>query len=165
MIEVHVKRIGDWDKVKALVANLGNELRKSQEICLSRFALKTEAIAKTHMSTQDLGWKSLKAATVARKIRRVESENILIATSTYFQSITSWTDNETAYAGVKRDVVNKEGVKVLDIAKLHEFGTKAGGIPARPLWKPTWDEALAWCVKSNSPVDIFMDRIKKYGVK
>lgn len=162
MIEQNLKKIGDWNKVKELCSILGQEMQKAEDICLQRFALKTEALAKTHMSTQDLGWKRLKAATIARKVRRGESENILIATSTYFQSVTSWVDNGTAYAGVKKTVTYGDGEKVENIAKLHEYGSKNGNIPARPLWKPTWDEAMVWLVQSNSPVDIFMKRIQKH---
>ena len=47
---------------------------------------------------------------------------ILVATSTYFQNITSWADNERAYAGVKRDVSYDDGKAVFEIARYLEFG-------------------------------------------
>ena len=156
------KKIGDWNKVKLLCSIIGEEMQKSEQLCLQRFGLKAEALAKTHLSLQDLKWTALKPATIARKVRNGHSENILIQTSTYFQSITSWVEGETAYVGVKK-TARSGGEDLANIARVQEFGSKSRNIPARPLWKPVWDEAMVWVVKHNSPVDIFMKRIEKYN--
>lgn len=157
-----VKKIGDWGKTKRLVVNLAPELRKSRELSLKRFGLKAEGTAKKHMSAQDLGWAPLKIATIAAKLRKGLSENILIATSSYFQSITSYVIDDTVYVGVKKTAVGSDGKTIHDIAALHEYGSISGTIPARPLWKPTLDETLIWHGKNNTPESIFMKRIKKY---
>lgn len=158
-------REGEWKTVYQLVRELPVLFQESRELCLKRWALKAEAVAKKHLSSQDLQWEKLKAATVAAKIRLGQSENILIATSTYFTSITSWNTKDTAYAGVKRDVryVTENGdAAVADIARIQEFGTTH--IPKRPLWGPTMDEVKEWHFKKNSPVDIFLSKVRRYKV-
>lgn len=157
-------RIGDWTKVRGVIGNLAKEMQAARDISLKQFAIRAESNAKRHMSLQDLEWKPLEPETVASKIRKRQSELILIATSTYFQSITSWTDKATAYAGVKRNVTNEDGEEVANIAAVHEFGSKAASIPARPLWQPTFEETYEWWKKNVNPVDIFTKRIEKYKV-
>lgn len=157
------QKVGDWKKVTNLVANIGKEMLAAQKISLMRVGLKAEGTAKKHISQQDLGWKPLKPATIAYKIRKGYSENILVMTSSYFQSITSWVVNDTVYAGVKRGVVHKKsGTEMGIIARVHEYGSLSGKIPARPLWQPTMEETIEWHLSKNSPVDIFVERMKKY---
>lgn len=155
-----MQRTGAWGQVANLIRNIGPEMRMAKRDSLYRFAAKTEAIAVTHISAQDLGWKRLKAATIRRKKKKGFSTNILVETSTYFQSITSWVANDTAYIGVKRGVYEPDGTEVANIAAIHEFG--AGAIPARPLWKPSLNEALIWHTNNNLPSKLFWERIKRY---
>ena len=82
------RKIGDWNKVHALIGNLAEEMYKAREMSLQRWGLKAEGIAKSHISKQDLGWEALKPETIASKVRKGQSENILVASSSYFQSIT-----------------------------------------------------------------------------
>lgn len=162
-----VRKTGDWGKVALLIGNLSKEMRHASVTSLRQFGLKAEGTAKKHMSNQDLGWAALKPATLAAKLRNGQSENILIATSSYFQSITSWVDEKdmTAYAGVKKLAKNSEGDVIADIAAVHEYGSQSGIIPARPLWHPTFGETVKWFLTSNSRPDIiFLRNIKKYGV-
>lgn len=162
-----IKRVGDWDKVARVISNLSSEMQKAQIQSLQQWGLKAEALAVGHMSTQDLGWEELKASTIASKVRKGQSENILIATSSYFGSITSWVDKgtSTVYAGVRRTERDKDGNIIADIAKLHEYGSSARGVPARPLWQPTLDELSEWFPKSKSrPSEIFIKNIKKYAI-
>ena len=136
-----VKKVGDWTKVEKLIGNLAKEMLDAREKSLKLWGLKAEALAKTHMSTQDLGWKPLKPKTVARKARKGQSTNILIATSDYFQAISSWTIEGTVLVGVTKTEKNGDGDVIADIARIHEFG--GGNIPARPLWQPVFDETIA----------------------
>jgi hypothetical protein len=130
---------------------------------LARFGLKAEGIAKKHINRQDLGWRPLDPATLAQKIRAGHSENILVATSSYFQSITSWVfGGQTALAGVKRSARNEDGELLANIAAVQEFGSESAGIPARPLWKPTYEETMEWHVTNNLPSMYFMAAVSKY---
>jgi hypothetical protein len=140
-------------------------MRKAQEMSLKRWGLKAEAVSKGHISKQDLGWVPLAPATLTKKITAdpKQSENILIATSTYFQSITSWVTDDTAWAGVRRGVRTKDGeVELGLLAAVHEFGSDDGRIPARPLWKPTFEETTVWHAKNNQPVMHFANLLSKY---
>jgi hypothetical protein len=112
------------------------------------------------MSAQDLGWTPLKAKTVAQKLREGKSELILIATSSYFQSITSWVKEDTAYAGVRKGIKGKDGQQIDAVAAVHEYGSPTKNIPARPLWKPTFDETMKWHNSHNMPEKLFYIAIR-----
>lgn len=157
-----MSKIGDWNKVMRIAGALAHEMRESRKIALKRWGLKAEGLAKQHLSKQDLGWKELAPATLATKIRKGQSENILIATSDYFQAITSWATEAGAYAGVKKHVRYADGEYIADIARIHEFGLD--NIPARPLWTPVMAETMEWYKSNpkNKPNEIFKERIKKY---
>ena len=117
------------------------------------------------MSNQDLGWVALQPETMAAKLRKGYSNNILVASSDYFQAITSFAPKGTdvVYAGIKKSAKNSEGSDIADIAKVHEYGSLTGNIPARPLWGPTLKEVLKWLPSSNTnPAKIFEKRIKRY---
>lgn len=161
------RRVGDWDKCESLIHNLGRECVDAKNTSLKRFGLKAEAIAVGHISKQDLGWKALSPAYLAKKIREGFSENILVRSSSYFQAITSWLppDGVSVYIGVTKDAKNKEGQILADIAAVHEYGSTTAKIPARPLWQPTYKEVIAWHKAHNNPAVIFSQAIKrKYGV-
>jgi len=135
---------GDWKAVEALIKVLKNEAEIASNQALAQAGLKAEAIAKTHISKQDLNWTPLKASTVAAKVKKGQSENILVATSTYFQSITSWHTKGKAYVGIKKQVVEEDGSLVADIARTLEYGSVTRNIPERPLWQPTMAEVIKW---------------------
>lgn len=160
-----IERVGNWEGITRLIANLAKELKIARETALKRFGLKAEAIATKHISTQDLHWRPLNPAYLASKIRKGLSENILVATSDYYQAITTWVDKSegTVYTGVKKDAKNSDGGDMVSIAAVHEFGSLSGRIPARPLWQPTFAETVNWFWKSDStPEKIFLRNIRKY---
>ena len=159
-----IERTGDWEKTMNLVQHIQEEMVKAQQIALKRWGLFAERTAIMHISNQDLGWEPLKAGTVSAKVRAGYSENVLVRTSTYFQSITSYVKDDVSMAGVKKTATYKGGEEVANIAAVHEFGSDSANIPARPLWQPTFDETLK-AIKTNknfSPTEIFLKNIKKY---
>lgn len=156
-----IKRIGSWQKVGAIIQDLGKMAAESRTESLKKFGLKAEGLAKSHMSSQDLNWPALKSETLEQKKRKGQSENILIATSTYFQSISSWVSGDYVLVGVKKNAYSKDGKTVLaDIAAVHEFGSPSRNIPERPLWRPTFKEVLEWHKKNNTPEQIFLKKLK-----
>lgn len=158
-----LNRVGDWDKTKRVIGMLSKEMDNARTIALKRWGLKAEGIAKKHISAQDLSWKPLEPATISAKIRKGYSDNILVATSSYFQSITSWVKDGRAMAGVRKTAKDIDGNVIADIAAVHEFGSRAGNIPARPLWKPTLDETMQWFSnKENHPSTIFLELISRH---
>lgn len=156
------KKTGDWEKVKRLIKELAPEFQRARVKSLKRFGLKAEALAKLHMSKQDLGWPPLKPSSLAAKIRKGYSENILIASSSYFQSITSWVDDTTSYAGVKREAKNAEtGEVIANIAAVHEYGSRVRNIPPRPLWQPVGKETITWARTENNPAIFVLEELNR----
>lgn len=158
-----VEKTGDWMKVARLIGNLAKEMQDAREKSLKLWGLKAEGLAKAHITAQDLSWPSLTPEYLASKLRSGKSENILVASSSYFQSITSWVQTGTVYAGVKKTAKYADGEEIADIAALHEFGSKSGDVPARELWQPTFKETMTWYVKSDkTPAALFRKQMKKY---
>lgn len=53
------------------------------------------------------------------------------------------------FVGVHRNVTARDGQPMVNIAEVHEFGTRDGRIPARPYLRPTykiwaWDAERVW---------------------
>jgi hypothetical protein len=160
-----ITRIGDWTRIGGIVNSLRSEAIKSREIALKRMGLTAEKIAKGHISAQDLKWSPLSIKYKAQKVRQGMSENILVATSSYFQQITSWTSDGTVYVGVKKMARNKEGQELANIAAVHEYGSTVANIPPRPLWKPTLGETKDAILKNKfyySPAHIFHERLTRF---
>lgn len=155
---MRVEKTGNWRKADRTVRALQHEMRHAQTVALKRWGLFAERTAVGHIARQDLRWRALKPATVAGKVRQGYSENILVRSSTYFQSITSYVIKDVAYAGVRKMVNYSNGAEVANIAAVHEFGTKNGNIPARPLWQPTYKETVVQIIENPmmNPVAIFM---------
>ena len=166
-----IRRIGDWDKVYTLVKGLDKEMRAAAMRCLQRWCLKSEALAKLHVSNQDLGWVPLSPRYLAEKVRENWSDQIYVRTSDYFQSITSWVDGGSfikqdmvGYAGVKKEARNREGLVIADIAKTLEYGSQLRNIPERPLWRPVYQETVKWIGDNpgEHPDKVFLEAVKKY---
>ncbi len=160
-----MQKTGDWNRVAKLIGAFKQEWERSKIQSLKLWSLKAEGTAKKHISAQDLGWQDLKPKTIARKIVRGYSENILVQSSDYFQAITSWVNSVEgqAFAGVKTSAVNSEGEDIWTIAQVLEFGNKSATIVERPLWRPTFDETLKWFEKSEARPDVlFLKNMRKY---
>lgn len=162
---VRVKLYG-FEQVRQFIDNLKNDIYQIMVEPMMQVGLKGEAIAKQHLRDQDLNWKPLsptylKWKTTKRKGKRRMSEKTLIATSSYFQSITTWADLKKAYIGVKRGVNNEEGQEIANIAKIHEYGSTKRNIPARPLWQPTLEELKSYVVAERPFVKAFMIYLRR----
>jgi len=138
---------GNWSGLTRKLENFQNDLEDTLRETIAQSGEYVESTVLGHLKNQDLNWEPLKLAYLQRKLRgkgkasRSLSEKILIATGTYFQSITTYIERFTAFIGVKRGVAKEaDGTDILNLAEVHEFGAPAANIPARPLWKPTFDE-------------------------
>lgn len=158
-------KIGNWDKVTSIINRLENEAQKAADISVKRWGLAAERIAKKHISAQDLGWKSLNPKYVSAKVKAGYSKNVLVRTSSYFQSITSWTMQGYAFVGVKREARDKQGNVIANIAAVHEYGSITANIPARPLWQPTLKEmknAMATNPQFYNAAHILAENLKRF---
>lgn len=147
-------RSGNWDRVIRRLQNFQRELDAKMYQAVAQSAEYVKSTAVGHLKDQDLGWQALKSRYLARKKRvkgrgsRSLPEKILIATGTYFQSITSYIEGLTAFIGVKRGVAREaDGTDILDIARVHEEGAPQANIPARKLWEPTFEETKPEIIK------------------
>lgn len=152
-----VKRTGDWEAARQAMLALQPVIEQACDEGMMKIGLKGEALAKGHVSADDLGWDRLKPATIAYKIRKGYHEAPYLMTGTYFQSITSWHDKVKGivYAGVKKGVVhvNDDGstTQVADIAEKLEFGSRDGSQVERPLWRPVTKEVKQW-IRMRNPI-------------
>lgn len=153
---------GNWGSVSKVVKSLNANMNTARRMSLQHWALYAESTAKGHISFQDLPWAELSPDWLEHKVRHGLSEDIYVATSSYFQSITSYVDMKTftAFAGVKRGVYEADGTEIVNIAELLEFGFLeypflVGGLPARPLWQPTFEETLLWWKENATPEELF----------
>lgn len=161
---IQVERNGQWRRVRAIMKGLVVDSLAAASGAATQLASKAEQIAVDHLSNQDLGWEPLSPQTLDAKARRGESELTLIATSSMMQSITSWTDKDGAYVGLTREAKNDDDQPLADIARVQEYGSISRGIPARPLWGPTLEEAREYAEANNLFAEHMEMALKKYGV-
>lgn len=143
-----LKKTEGWGRLAKVISQLPKEMQEAREKGLKQIGLKAERLALLHMKKQDLSWQDLDKKYVLRKVKKGHSNKTLIASSEYFLSITSFSNKNTAFAGVKRDAKSKDGESLVSIAAVHEFGNK--NMPSRPLWRPVFKETMKW-VKTEKP--------------
>lgn len=157
-----LEKFGNWNLAGNLINNLQNDIENANKITLQRISIFARDKAVGYMQQQNLGWQPLSEAYKEIKIRDGKSNKILIATSSYFQSITAWVwNNNVAIAGVKKTVTNEEGEIIANIAKVHEYGSTVRNIPARPLWKPVYNATVKWIRTEQLFTKVFLERNKR----
>jgi len=137
-----VELTGDWDRLKRVLKSAAPKVRSESRRTLGRQLKRIEAAVLGHIDEQDMNWEPLSDAYAESKERKNLSPDILRASNRMYENIT--TVQETAFegaVGVQRGVKNEAGDEVTDIALIHEQPEDDGTvIPARKLWKPTFDE-------------------------
>lgn len=140
-----VELSGDWSALKRVLNEASPKLKSESRRTIGRQLKKIEAKVLSHIDNQDLEWTPLSEKYAATKERKKLSPDILRASNQMYQNITTHQeDNFSGAVGVKRGVKEKNGQDVTDIALIHEQPDDDGKkIPARKLWKPTFDEMKA----------------------
>ena len=155
-----LKKVGRWGAVK----KLGNSLKKlagqSQKETLEKAHKKAYEIVVNHMDRQDLAWEPLAESTIAQKARDGYSTDILIRTRLYRESIESGVEGDASYVRVNPSATTRKGDSLTLIAAVHEFGSYANGIEARPLWAPSKREFEAWQRENNRPDMGLLEKIR-----
>ena len=152
-----IQKYGSTKDIANAFNNLNKAVEEGTKEALMKTGLKGEQLAVKHMKSQDLGWQPLDEKYLARKKKQGESNKVLIASTTYLQSITSVFQGNKTFVGVKRDAKAENGESLVDIAYIHEFGSIARNITRRPLWQPVLKELRQFVKKSQ----IFKKSIKK----
>lgn len=133
---------GDWSRLKQVLERAGPNLKKQSRRTIGRQLKLIEAKVLGHIDSQDLEWQALTEKYATKKERKNLSPDILRATNQMYSNITTdQPDDYQGAVGVKRGVKTKDGADVTDIALIHEQPDDDGKvIPARKLWKPTFEE-------------------------
>lgn len=133
---------GDWDRLKRVLNEAAPNIKRESRRTIGKQLKLIEAKVLGHVDHQDLDWDPLSESYAARKEKVGLSPDTLRATNQMYSNIT--TVQEGSYqgaVGVKRGVKTKDGDEVTDIALIHEQPEDDGTvIPARKLWKPTYEE-------------------------
>ena len=156
-------KFGDWDKAINMSNGMSSAIDKSVRQTMGRVTLKAERWAVKFMSEQSLSWQPLSNQYLDKKARAGLSSKILIATSTYFQSITSKVEGYNGFTGVFRQVKSPDGQEVADIAAIHEYGSIARNIPPRRLWGVVFQHTRSWLIKNKPFAVEALNQIKKQG--
>ena len=156
-------RFGDWNKALALSKSMPEAIDHSLKQTMAKVTVKAERMAVKFMSDQSLKWPPLSKQYMNKKAREKLSNKILIATSTYFQSITSKVEGYNGLTGVFKQVKTKDGQNVADIAKIHEYGSIMRNIPPRRLWSVVFKDMNSWLKSSNIFSVEAMNEIRRRG--
>jgi hypothetical protein len=137
-----VELTGDWKQLKRVLDNASPGLRKESRRAIGRQLKRVEAAVLSHIDEQDLDWAPLSEAYAERKEKAGLSPDTLRASNQMYSNITTAQENDFSGAvGVMRGVKTGEGEELTDIALIHEQPEDDGKIiPARKLWKPTYEE-------------------------
>ena len=135
---------GDWKEALKRMDNLSANIKKNIQLATLQNSLVVVKALKLHIENQDLGWAKLNPAYLKYKIRKGRSRLTLVSTSTLLNSITYELKNDglESFVGVLRKGKRKDGKPPTLIAAVMEYGSAARGIPARPLFRPTFKELL-----------------------
>jgi phage gpG-like protein len=105
-------------------------------------------LVKLAIQTQAYKWKPLTERYIKWKKHKELDTRILIATGEYVQSI-QVTQNEdgdledvTYTVGLPDKIHVSSNLPIRKLAAIHEFGAPKAKIPARPVWRPTWQLAM-----------------------
>lgn len=160
-VEIHME--GNWQKVVNLGNGLTSSVIRGYEKGLYKFSRKLLLIVRRSLKSgtpppgSGVYWKPLSPNT----IRSHGYHKLYNLTGLYSRSIGIQKHNKRTYIGIPRNIKpsNKHASKTLNqVAILLEFGSRNGKIPARPLWKPSFQSAdgngnlkkdLLWGIRSQ----------------
>jgi len=133
---------GDWGKLQTTLDKLANQFTGEMSKHVGKGIKTIETRVLSHVDKQDLDWEPLTEAYAKRKDKEGLDPDILRATNRMYSNITTkQIDAFRGMTGVRRGVKTDEGDDVIDIAMIHEQPNDDGSkIPARKLWKPTYEE-------------------------
>ena len=142
-----VELIGPWIRTGLFIADLDVLIAAGSMKGQESAAKKLKALTRKHIKqgfVPGIHWPALKPSYSKAKARDgYDGDRILYRTGLYHKSITTWSKGTKWYVGVKRGISASGGGKnsrrtVGWIDHILERGSAAQGIPARPLWVPTF---------------------------
>ena len=139
-------KIGDWDRVERMLSQAGSKFKSNIQAATNKSGRLLERAIVGRIEDQKLS-PALKDYYRRWKVKKGLSEQILIATGTLLQAIRyhmlAWNEG---FVGVGRNVRGTiawkggRAASLINIAAVHEFGTRDGRVPARPYIGPALAE-------------------------
>lgn len=140
---------GDWEKVGHWFSEAEKTFDEFGEEPMKECAeLYMEKLVE-NIESQSLSFAPLTQAYLNRKIALGLDKRTLIATSNYVSSIEirstgSIGGRMSMFVGPSEGT-HVSGLPMNAIAAIHEYGTSDGRIPARPHYRPTWEQTRNEC--------------------
>lgn len=135
------QKLGNWDAAIEFFDKLGYNVKDTALTAQRKETTELKKKVVGHILAQDLPWAPLSPNTKKRK-QPYNRNKVYIDTETYLNSVTTWTEGNHSYVGIKKGTTYKNrkdrSVTVDQVAMWMEYGTK--NTPARPLWAPSINE-------------------------
>lgn len=138
---LQVKLNGEWTRVESSINNLGPDIQRGYDVAVSKYAKKLLSIVKTSLTLGippvggEVTWQPLSEAT----IKRWGQHPIYNLTGLYSRSVGLYQYKSRTLIGlpVSAKRASQKRLTLNQLAKILEFGSNDGRIPARPVWSPS----------------------------
>ncbi len=131
---------GDWSKAKEVMRQLPTFVTVLQATLVDGVSQEYYNRLKDHFESQDLNLEPLSQWYSQWKAKRGLDSRILIATGQMLREIGIHDDGSGKFVGIKGGKRHRSGIDIALLALLHEYGSTARGVPARPVYRVTVQE-------------------------
>lgn len=155
-VELHL--FGEWEKSQKLTDGMANSIRVGYEKGLTKFSKRFLESIKRHIATgiapKGVRWPPLSLSSYKPTKQDYPDRHLYYMTGLYYRSVGIFPYKNRMYIGLPANSRYSSGATLIKVAKWLEYGTGAfgnhsstyesdgnnSGIPARPLWRPTFAE-------------------------
>ena len=131
-----VRKLGDWRKARALLTGATNRYERALAVALKREAIMLRSEVVKGITRQAPGGGTMKPpgklTLAARRMKGSSKSKSLIVGGDLVGSISSRVRKRSAVVGVRRSAKTQDGKDMVNLAKVHEFGSKPRVIPVTP---------------------------------
>lgn len=131
------------EMVQEWIDDLQGKLLAEGSVAIEEEAERYAQMVRDAIYYQQYQWVPLSKRYLAWKKRVHRDERIYLATHEFVQSIQVIPSKEGESVGFVVGLPDKihvdSGLPIRKLAAIHEFGSPKRNIPARPLWRPTWE--------------------------
>lgn len=152
---------GDWKKAKRTIQLLPTFTKVLNERLLTAVSERFYQALIAHLREQDLALEPLSKWYSLWKTKRGLDGRILIATGQMVGEIRIHENGNEKFVGIKGGKRHQSGIDIALLALVHEYGSVARGIPARPVYRLTVAElrreleTIVQAVIDETAVEVF----------
>jgi len=147
-VNVTVKRIGDWAKLHSLVVGLDHTIEVGYQRASKKAAKKYFDLIRQNIRNGGgkFRFEPLKQSTIDKKKKAGKPATPFMFYGYYYRAIQMVSKNNNYYVGIKKGSRNPKtksagsSYTIAQYASVLESGSRDGKIPARPLWRKTFNE-------------------------